>query len=345
MDAVIVGAGPAGCRTAEAVAKKGYEVLVLEEHPKIGMPVQCTGLVSEKIGDVPKKIVLNKAKRAKFCCGDVYFEIKSKRPMLLLDRGKYDVWMAENAEKAGADIRTSAKFLKFEKGKVSTNRGNFQTKILVGADGPNSLVAKNAGIKLPENLIFGVQVRLESRFDPDEVELWFGSDIAPSSFAWVVPEDESVARIGLMTEKNPNTCLEKFLKKRFGRIEAKDRIGDSVRYGLIEKSVADNVVLVGDAACQVKPFSLGGLVYNKMCAEIAGSAIVKSLEQNDFSKKFLSRNYDERWKEKLSWPIKKGLLFKWIFSQISDMPFIFSMIKILNLTKIADFMDIDFLEK
>ena len=76
MDVVIIGAGPAGCRTAEKVAEKGYEVLVLEEHSKIGEPVQCTGLVSKKIGRIPREIILNKVKRAKFFSSQEFFEIK-----------------------------------------------------------------------------------------------------------------------------------------------------------------------------------------------------------------------------------------------------------------------------
>jgi geranylgeranyl reductase family protein len=345
VDVVIVGAGPAGCRTAEIIARRGYEVFVLEEHPNIGKPVQCTGLVSNKIGKIPKKIILNKIKRARFCCGNDYFEIKSRKPMLLLDREKYDVWMARNAQKVGAEIKLSTKFLDFQGSTVFTDKGKIDTKILVGADGPNSSVARATGIKLPGNLLFAVQVNVRSHFDSNTVELWFGNDIAPGSFAWVVPEDEEVARVGLVTHKKLEHYLENFLKKRFGKVEARNKIGDMIRYGLIKESVAENVLLAGDAACQVKPYSFGGLVYNKIGAEIAAGAIVKSLEENCFSKEFLLKNYDEKWKEKLAWPINQGLFFKWLFSQISGIPFIFALVRILNLNKLADFLDVDFLQK
>jgi geranylgeranyl reductase family protein len=344
VDVVIVGAGPSGCRTAEIVARKGYEVLILEEHPKIGKPVQCTGLVSKRIGKIPKEIVLNKIKRAKFCCGKRYFEIKSKQKMLLLDREKYDIWLAERAEKAGAKFKLSTRFLDFEDSKVFTDRGKIETKILVGADGPNSSVAKAAGIKLPKNLLFALQVDVNSRFDSDLVELWFGDDIAPGSFAWVVPENEEEARVGLLTEKNPNFYLENFLEKRFGRIKAKNKTGDFLRYGIIEKSVSNRVLLVGDAACQIKPFSGGGLVYNKICSEIAAKAIIKSLKENDFSEEFLLENYEKKWKKKLVWPILQGLAFKWIFSKISKQT-IFFFIENFGITKFASLLDVDFLQK
>lgn len=345
MDVIVVGAGPAGCRTSEIIAKHGYEVLILEAHPTIGALVQCTGLVSKKIGKILKRIILNKIKKARFYSGTEYFEIKSKQPMLLLDRREYDIFLANKARKAGATIKFSTRFLNFKNYTVFTNHGKFETKMLVGADGPNSSVAKSVGIKLPKNLLCGMQVNVESRFDSNTLELHFGSKTAPGSFAWVVPENENIARVGLMTTKNPNKYLDRFLKRRIGDTKTFNKTGDVIRYGMIEESVSDHVLLVGDAACQVKPFSLGGLVYNKIGAEVAGRAIVKALEQNNFSKEFLSKNYDEKWKEELAWPINQGMLFKWIFSQISDKPLIFDIIRALNLPKFANLLDIDFLQK
>jgi flavin-dependent dehydrogenase len=104
-------------------------------------------------------------------------------------------------------------------------------------------------------------------------------------------------------------------------------------------------LLVGDAACQIKPFSGGGLVYNKICSEIAAKAIIKSLKENDFSEEFLLENYEKKWKEKLVWPITQGLFFKWLFSHIFNIPFVFFLIRNLSLTKLADFLDVDFLQK
>jgi geranylgeranyl reductase family protein len=345
VDALIVGTGPAGCKTAEIVAKDGFDVLVLEEHSEVGKPVQCTGLVSEKIGKLNEEIIVNRIKKARFCSGNEFFEVESKNPVYVIDREKFDKHLAEKAEDAGAKFNFNTRFIDFKDGKVIAKNGNYQTKILVGADGPDSSVAKKCGIELPENILFATQVCVEAEFDPDTVELWFGNDVAPGLFAWVVPENSSKARIGLITNKNPSVYLEKFLKRRCGRIEIENRIGDMVRYGLIKKSVAEQVLLVGDAACQIKPFSAGGIVYGQVGAGYAGEACVKSLKENNFSKKFLSKNYDEKWKKELEGPIKKGLLFKGIFSKIGSSPFSFKLIKSLGLVKLSNFLDIDFLGK
>jgi len=344
-DTIVIGAGPSGCRTAEILANKNYEVLVLEEHSQIGKPVQCAGLVSHRIGKIPKQIILNRIKKARFFCGKKYFEVKSKKPVYVIDRGKYDKFRTRKAKEAGVKFKLNTRFLDFKNGKVITTKGNYKTKILVGADGPNSTVAKISKIKLPENLLKAVQVRVKSNFDSSAVELWFGSDIAPSLFAWVIPESKNIARVGLMTDKNPNKYFEKFLRERISDAKTMDKIGGIGRYGLIKKSVTKNVLLVGDAACQIKPFSMGGIIYGQIGAKYAGEACIKALKVNDFSEKFLKKNYDKRWKKELAGPIRKGLLIKKIFSNILNKSYSFELIKKLKITKFSSFLDMDFLGK
>jgi len=342
-DVVVVGAGPAGCRTAELIAKKGFNVLVLEEHPDIGKPTQCTGLVSQRIGKIPSKIIVNKIKKAKFCSGDESFEVKSKKSVYVIDRRKFDRKIAEEAKKVGVNFKTSTRFLDFKNGEVSTSNGIYRTKLLVGADGPNSSVAGVSGIELPKNILSAVQVNVKSNFDPGTVELWFGSDVAPGLFAWVVPESSSKARVGLAADKYPNKFFERFFRKRIGNLKSTGRIGDVIRYGLIKKSVSENILLVGDAACQIKPFSAGGLVYGQIGAKYAGEACVKALHSNNFSEKFLLENYDKKWKKELAGPIRKGLLMRKIFSKFGKKSF--KLIKNLGITKLSSVMDMDFLGK
>ena len=81
-DIIIIGAGPVGCKVGELTAKSGLKVLILEEHPEIGEPVQCAGLVSHrifKLSKVSRKVVVNKIKKARFYCSNNYMELKSKK--------------------------------------------------------------------------------------------------------------------------------------------------------------------------------------------------------------------------------------------------------------------------
>jgi len=351
-DIIIVGAGPAGCKVGELTAKNGLKVLILEEHPQIGLPVQCAGLVSHRIFELSKasrKVVVNKVRKARFYCSDNYIELKSKKNVYVIDREKFDKELAKRAKSNGAEIKTSTRFLGYKRDKflrVKTSKGNFQTKLLVGGDGPNSTVAKVARLKVPDNKLVGVQTTIESHYNPNTVELWFGSEISPEFFGWVIPENKNLARVGLATNKNVVKCLDNFFLKRFNRkIKCKKILAGTIRYGLIDNSVSNNVLLVGDAAAQVKPFSGGGIIYGLISAKIAAQACIKSLKKENYKKEFLKENYDDAWKEKLAWSINKGLFYSKAIHSFSEgqLSFLFSFLNETKLRKLLEFTDMDLL--
>ncbi len=352
-DVVVVGAGPIGCKTAELITKKGFKVLVLEEHPEVGIPVQCSGLVSHrifKLSGSSKDVVVNKLKNARFCCKKNYVELKSKKNVYVIDRKRFDKKMAEKCEDAGVKIKTSTRFENYKKNKnfieIETTKGKFQTKILIGCDGPNSTVARDAGIKLPDNILTGIQFTAENNFNPGIVELWFGSKICPDFFGWVIPENEIFARIGLASSKKVVEHFDNFIKNRLkNKIKFKSKLAGPIRYGLIENSVSDNIVLVGDAACHIKPFSGGGIIYGLIGANFATEACTKALGEENYSFQFLKENYDNVWKNKLAWPIKKGLIMKNLIHSFSDrqLSFLFSTFNVTKMKKLLEFTDMDLL--
>jgi len=344
-DVVVVGAGPAGAIVAEAVSKSGYRVLVLEEHGEVGRPVQCTGLVSRRLG-VPEGLVLNEVGVARFFSGGHHFEVRSREGMLVIDREGYDRELVGRAVRAGAELRLAESFVDFEGTTVRTSGGRYETKLLVGADGPNSDVARACGLELPKGVLLGAQYAVEGEFERGAVELWFGSRSSSGAFAWVVPVSGRVARVGLFTRDRPLPRLEAFLRARFGRRpRVLERAVDSISYGLIRSSVRRRVLLVGDAASQVKPFSLGGLVYGKIGAEAAGRACVRVLEREDFSEEALRREYEVVWKGALGAPIARGMLLRTLFGLVEDVPPLFSLARALGLGRLASSIDVDLLPK
>lgn len=316
-DVIIIGAGPSGSKTAELLAKNNASVLLIEEHEKIGIPVQCTGIDSHRIlslSEVSEDIILNRVNTARFYYqSGNYLELKSKKPVYVIDRHRLDEEIAKKAKKAGADIITSTRFENFKKStnylEIETNNGKFKTKLLVGADGPNSSVAKTARIAMPEEYVIGYQETIKENFNDNIVELWFGSSITPDFFAWVVPENEKWARVGLAAKQDAVHYFRNFIKKRFKQtFEKKDILGGVIRYGLIKDSVADRVLLVGDAASQVKPYSGGGIIYGLIASRFAADACLQALKKNRFDYIFLKENYDKKWKKKLAPAIKRGML-------------------------------------
>jgi len=117
---VIIGAGPAGSQTAFWLSKYGYDVEVYEEHPVIGKPVQCTGLISKNLKDIVPlgRFVINKVKGAVFYSKHQKFELKTDITQeYIVDRTKMDKFLADRARKQGANFFLNHKFLGFCKEK------------------------------------------------------------------------------------------------------------------------------------------------------------------------------------------------------------------------------------
>jgi len=322
-DVIIIGASVTGSRVADLIPNN-IKTLLIEEHKKIGSPLQCSGLVShrilELIPDLPEKMILNKIKSAKFYSPNRNcLELKPKYPVYVINRVELDRFLFDKAKKK-VDVRTGEKFESFkymnDSIMVKTNKGSYYSKILVGADGPNSIVRKQMKIK-PKKFILGLQNTVKGEFDPDSVELWFGSKICPNFFAWVIPLNENFARIGLATTENAIEFYNSFLKKRIGLVKKPDVVG-KITYGLLNRTSDKRIMLVGDAASQVKPFSGGGLIYGLISSEICVNAATKSLEENKFNKEFFRKNYDKEWRKVLSSPITKGMFLRKIFNILPD---------------------------
>lgn len=350
-DAIIVGGALSGSRTAELLARNGRDVLLIEEHEKIGLPCKCTGLVSwrtpEMLKNLPKRLVVNKLDKGKFYSPDkTNFVLKSKKSAYVLDRTGLDKFLFKQAMKAGAEVKTEH-FETFQYNnnhvEVKTSKGVYQTKILIGADGANSTVAQKANLPMPKNIFVGLQTTASGNFE-QFAELWFGKNTAPNFFAWVVPENEELARIGVSTPTSPKPYYERFLETRLNLNGLKPDVAGVIRFGVMKDTVADRVMLVGDAACQVKPFSGGGITYGLVAAQICADAIEKAFEKNKFDYKFFKQNYDLEWKKKLVPGINKGMMLRKILYPFPDsqVNLMFKMIKLFGY-KILNKFDFDLL--
>ncbi|MEA3229305.1 MAG: NAD(P)/FAD-dependent oxidoreductase, partial [archaeon] len=114
-------------------------------------------------------------------------------------------------------------------------------------------------------------------------------------------------------------------------------------FGLLNTTVSDNIMLLGDAALQVKPFSGGGIIYSFICADIAAKVISDALIENSFTAKVLAE-YDRRWKSHLAEKIKIGLGIRQTLNNLSDteLDTFFSLMS-HNRKSIENFGDMDFL--
>jgi len=313
----IIGAGPAGSYAAYLLAKKGLEVNVFEEHPKIGKPVACTGIVTNAFTEIikEKSFIINRIKTIRiYSPNNQYVEFHLKKPDLIIDREKFDLHLAEIAKKEGAKFFLNHRFKCYENKnkkyllKILNKKKikKYETDYIIGADGPNSSVAKYAGLYGNRKFFFGVQARVKLR-NENLVKTY----LIKKGFAWVVPENKDVARIGLCSEeKDYNLVFKQFLKKRIGKNFDKKILG--YQAGLIpifNKNITankGNIFLVGDAATFVKAASAGGIIQGLMSAECACEASIENI------------SYERVWKKRLYKDLQYSLLIRRILNRFQE---------------------------
>ena len=320
-DFLVVGGGPVGCRAAYKLAKAGHQVAVLEKNSSVGGPVCCTGIVSReclKRFSIPSELVLKELNSASvFSPSGKTLRLKRKETQAaVIDRGPFNAWMSREAQDAGADYLLGRNVTRIQvnpDGFVATVEFNGKTSVF---ESRALLLACGFGSKLPEKLGFGkarewtagAQVEVEP-VNLSEVEIYPGANVAPGYFGWLVPNGGSTALAGLMADDRADERLEKFLAllKEKGRISAVR--GKPAYRGITlrppRKTYAHGVLLIGDAAGQVKPLTGGGLYFGLLCADMAADALHAAMEAGDFSAGCLS-SYQKEWMRLLKWELRLG---------------------------------------
>ena len=119
---IIIGAGPVGCYAAYLLAKKGHKVSIYEEHEEIGLPFQCTGVLTrsfEGIIDIPDNIIDNRIKKIKVNAPDGNFiELRLKKHETILNRTEFDRYLGKKAISEGARIFTKHRFMGIKQDKI-----------------------------------------------------------------------------------------------------------------------------------------------------------------------------------------------------------------------------------
>jgi len=287
----IIGAGPAGSYLGYLLARQGKDVAILEEHNKIGSPVQCTGIVThsiEKFFSLKNEVMAKRLEKVVVVSKNKKIDVKVDE--IVMWRDKFDQFVADMAENAGAKILLNHKFIGLDgknsikvKDKKSNKIKELKTDFIIGADGPYSAVAKAAGIYSNPRYYIGMQAKVKLEMDTSSFETYFGSDF-PDFFGWCVPESEDTARLGIGCFENAQEYFYKFLKHRTG----KDGIlcwesGLIPLYNPKKVIQKDNIYLIGDAAGQVKSTTGGGIIPSLKAAQTLCGCIINS---KDYNKEF-----------------------------------------------------------
>ncbi len=301
MRPIIIGAGPIGSVVARLI--KDLNPLLIDARRRIGVPVQCTGLVSTRLKSLtnyPDSIIINKIRGANLFFNNSRAVIDSGRIIAhVIDRTAFDEFMLNQSN---VKPLLGVKVSDYCNGVVKTTNGSYKTNLVIDCSGPRFI----------DKHLLGLQVVAKLSVDESMVNVYF--DAAPGFFGWVVPLGNGYCRIGL-AHSNPRPLLDKFLK-RLGA-------GRIIEYnaGLIPLSVnhffGDGFIRVGDAAGQVKAVSGGGLVTGVISAVVAGRAVREAYIAHDFSEAFFKDYYFKPWLRAVGNELRLHSIARWFLNRIN----------------------------
>jgi flavin-dependent dehydrogenase len=190
--------------------------------------------------------------------------------------------------------------------------------IVIGADGPRSRVARVAGLPQLPAAYFGIQAIVDAPAEEaDRVDVVFGRETAPGFFAWAVPAEPGLLRVGLAAPPGTDAAslLTRHLEHRFPGRRVIARSGGWIPTAPVGQTVEGRVLLVGDAAGQVKPLSGGGLYTGAVCARLAGRIAAAASLAGDPSELL---TYDSTWRRAIGRMLWFGRMLRRVLESASD---------------------------
>lgn len=332
-DAVVVGAGPAGSVAARFLAEGGASTLVLEKRDEIGVPVQCGEFLPSpatleeimpgvkgvlELFDIPPGCISRPtSKIAVISPAGRRYELDFDG--MSLWRAKYDQHLARLAEKSGAEVRTGTRVRGVGNGCVETDQESIRAGVIIGADGPVSIVRRSMGMPAPGQLFSCIQYTVPGDFG-DAVEMYFGG-VAPGGYAWVIPKSDG-ANLGLgmppgHSRRTLRSRLDEFVHRLGIHGRPKLETGGLVPgSGPVEETVRGNVLLCGDAAGHVMATNGGGIPIAVVCGRAAGEVAAAHIKEG-----MPLQEYEKRWRSELGEVLSNALHVKkladwWMWSDV-----------------------------
>lgn len=312
-DAVIVGAGPVGSTIAYYLCRNGLNVAILDKKKQIGYPLQCAGILSGHIFDLnelPDEVVLNTVRGAFLHTQNHVLNVKKDEPVAyVIDRIAYDEFLLNRAIENGAEF-INQKVIEVDGEKGITCLSNNQTiksKVIIGCDGYNSLLSKSMGnsqnnfpasqmlVKIDEDNMNSFR-NSEENVD-DYVDTYLLNDILPG-FLWVIPLKDDYYRIGLFSNQNhkiQNQVIKDFLDANFEYEIIEKYKGFIPIFDDKNKLVENRLLLIGDAASQVKPTSGGGLLIAFDACRIASKFVIEAVGNDDIG---ILKEYEKEFRKR-----------------------------------------------
>ncbi len=334
-DIAVVGAGPAGTSAAMAAAKNGATVLLLERKKEIGLPCHCAGGVTRRIEnlvELNEEMIATEITGYNWCTSvgeEVSFASRGKLGYILR-RDVLDKKLAVLAVNAGAELAINVNVTNISGNLVDIRDINGKTqvraKVIIGADGVGSKVARWAGMNPPSETVSCIQFKITGvNLEDCTTHIYWGKNWAPGGYAWIFPRENGQAMVGLGVRKAAKSAYEHLMDFMNKHPAASQTLkgstvigisGGSVPLETAKKTVSGNVLIVGDAAGQVNSVNGAGIDYAIMCGRMAGEVAAEAIRSEN-PEKILTK-YEKMWLQTLGKEFRACLTAKKILDRMDD---------------------------
>jgi digeranylgeranylglycerophospholipid reductase len=332
-DVVVVGGGPAGSCCARELAVRGFKTLLLEEHESVASKVLCTGIIGINAFEefpLPWEAVIGSLGRMKAISRDgTELPYTPAQPIAyIVDKGAFNSALAAQARAVGALLHTSTRAhdLVIDGDGVHLHamvRGDqslrVHARLVVLACGVHYHLTKHLGLGVPQEFLQGAQTEVPQPLT-QWTEVHLNKMFSREAFAWLVPLQNGSTRVGVMCAHNAREALMRFLDHVAPQWQEWEDIrleSKPIAQMPLRQSYAERVLVIGEAAGQVKATTGGGIYYGLLAARLAAETVSHAFATGCFAAGTL-QTYEHAWRAQLEDELALGLSFRKLYGWIGD---------------------------
>jgi geranylgeranyl reductase family protein len=291
-DAIVVGAGPAGCAAAYDLAQAGQSVLLVDKsyfpRPKAcagGLTIKAVKALRYPIDPVVREVV----RRVRLESESLCTSLKSREPICVMTvRAEFDQYCLDKTVAAGACFKRISALRQIvpSAGSVHllTTGETYRARFLVGADGASGQVRRLCA----EGSWFsqGFALEVQTAAPKGGADLTFDFASVPNGYAWIFPKGDHL-NVGVYSQATAagltRSGLLSYVKQRLGADMLDHVTGQYLGIGageceaeFVRPELRDRVLLVGDAGGFADPLTGEGIYGAILSGQAAASAILSA---------------------------------------------------------------------